>query len=684
MRRRIAGWPLLLSFGVSSFLALAVVAVVLQHALRGMVEDRAVEEAVRAAEFAAHVGLEPVLPEDARGRVLEGADRRALDAAVASGLGHGVLTRIKIIDPEGFVVYSDDPRAQGRRNQSTPFLRQVVSSGVANHKFADTSGSSHAGERGLGELMEVYVPLRAAGRGPVTVVAELYVPFDERRRTAEQDSTRLAAMLLGGLVFLWLVLYRLVEAASRRLHGELARNEHQALHDALTGLPNRALLFQRTEAVLAGGPGRRAGVLLLDLDRFKEVNDTLGHHVGDRLLVEVAQLLSAELAPVGLREPVTLARLGGDEFAVLVPEVEREEDLELLAHRLVEVLRRPVSLDGVDVSVGASVGVVLAPHDGDSPELLLQRADVAMYTAKRASAPVARYAAEADQYSPERLTMVGELRQALAAGDLELHFQPKAQTSTGEVRGFEALLRWSHPRRGTVPPDVFVPLAESTGLIDEMTLFVVERALEQCAAWAAAGHELSVAVNVSVRNLGDVRFPERVARILRGSGVPASRLVLELTESAFMTDPATAMQVLHALKSVGVGLSIDDYGSGYSSLAYIRELPVDELKIDREFVRWLAERERDRAIVRSTVDLGRNLGLRVVAEGVEDRAAWAVLADAGCEQVQGYFLSRPLPARDVLPWLAGHDAAAVSGRRDAGQHRSGQQVPALASPPAPR
>ncbi len=660
MRRELGRLPLVVVFGVVSLLAMTVVAGVLHTALRGMIEERAVSEAIRAGEFAAHVGLRPVLPDELIGAKLDEDARRRVDEAVASGLGNGVLTRVKVFDREGLILYSDNPDVIGtRRPTDDPFWRRLVDDDLAGHKFADTDRGDHAGERHLGQLMEVFVPLHDEP-GQVVGVAELYVPFDRVQAGIVADTTRLVVLLVGGLAFLWLVLFRLVQVVSRQLRRELERNEYQALHDALTGLPNRTLLFDRVDRAIseADRHGTQVGVLLLDLDRFKEVNDTLGHHNGDRLLVEVASRLRGVL-----RSADTLVRLGGDEFAVLVPDVDGDADVGALARRLVEVLKRPVDIDGLSVAVGVSVGIALHPEDGTTPQVLLQRADVAMYVAKTSHLHFARYSEDADHYSPERLALLGELRHALERDELALYFQPKADTRTGRVHGLEALLRWHHPERGLIPPDVFIPLAEHTGLIDEVTPFVVEQALTECARWGAAGHDVSVSVNVSVRNLVDRGFPDRVAELLTASGVPASRLVLELTESALMTDPDTALDVLNALKAVGVVLSIDDYGSGYSSLAYLQQLPVDELKIDRQFVRQLGERDKDRAIVRSTVDLGRNLGLLVVAEGVEDQAAWDTLAEAACDVVQGYFLSRPIPAGDVLAWLDRYDPAERAGDR---------------------
>jgi diguanylate cyclase len=650
VRARLARMPITPVFGVFSLVAMIVVALALQASLRSMIEDRAIADAVRSSDFVTQVALEPILgPALARGEVTW-EESNQVDEALASGLRHGVLARMKVFDTTGEVRYSDDRSVVGQTYDLSASLKGVLAGGDSVHELAETGDPVHAGERGLGQLMEVFVPLRRPGTGEIVGLVELYVPFAPIEESVADDTRTLVSMLILGLAFLWLLLVWLVSRSSRRLRRLLAVHTHQARHDALTDLPNRGVLFERTERAL-GFARRRGGsvaVLLIDLDRFKEVNDTLGHHNGDRLLLEVASRFSRVLGPTH-----TLARLGGDEFAVLLPEVSDEGMAEDVAERLLAVLDRPVDLDGLTVSVGGSVGIALAPRDGDDADVLLQRADVAMYTAKESRGPIAHYRVEDDRYSRDRLALISELRGALEAGQLTLHFQPKADVGSGRVNGMEALLRWEHPERGLIPPTEFIPIVEHTGLIDVVTPYVVARALEECWSWSAAGHDLRVSVNVSVRNITDRSFPERVARLLSQSGVSAGRLILEITENALMTEPETGLEVIRELKALGVSLSIDDYGSGYSSLAYLQGLPVDELKIDRQFVQHLATRRTDHAIVRSTIELGQNLGLLVVAEGVEDASTWNVLAELACDQVQGFHLSRPMPAHEVLAWMAG-------------------------------
>jgi diguanylate cyclase (GGDEF)-like protein/PAS domain S-box-containing protein len=423
----------------------------------------------------------------------------------------------------------------------------------------------------------------------------------------------------------------------------------QAFTDQLTGLPNRALLQDRTQQALrlAGRQGLTTALLLLDLDRFKEVNDTLGHHHGDLLLQQVAERVHGSL-----RSSDTVARLGGDEFAVLLPQVAGVQEATVVADKLSAAIEAPFTVDGLTLDVDASIGVAVYPdHAGDANQLL-QRADVAMYAAKATHAGYAVYDPTLDQHNPRRLGLLGQLRRALAAGELVVHYQPKADVRSARILGVEALVRWQHPEQGLLGPGEFVPLAETTGLIRPLTSYVLDAALRQCRTWLDAGHELSVAVNLSTRCLLDLTLPDQIIGLLEETAVAPERLVLEITESAIMTDPTRALEILNRLHTLGVQLAIDDFGTGYSSMAYLKSLPVDELKVDRSFVKHLRDNQSDAVIVRSTVDLGHNLGLRVVAEGVEDEATWQELATLGCDSVQGYFLARPMPVAELVAWLA--------------------------------
>ncbi len=437
-----------------------------------------------------------------------------------------------------------------------------------------------------------------------------------------------------------------VQDVTERVRAEEALR-HQARHDALTGLPNRALLHERMAAALGEAPDapRPLALLLLDLDGFKEVNDTFGHERGDTLLRQVTERLRG-----AVRGDDTVARLGGDEFAVLLPGADAAGAARVTAD-IRAALDTPLHIEGQALQVGASVGIALCPAHGADGTTLLRRADVAMYTAKRGRTGHATYDPAQDQHSPERLPLVGELRAAIERGALALHYQPQVDLASGRLCGVEALVRWPHPERGLVPPERFIPLAEQTSLIAPLTDWVLAEAVRQGRAWQRAGLLLGVSVNLSMWNLHDPALPERVAGLLREHSLPSAWLRLELTESALMADPERAMDVLTRLAGLGVRLAVDDFGSGYSSLAYLKTLPVDELKVDKGFVRELATDETDAAIVASTVALGHALGLRVVAEGIEDRATWDLLAGMGCDVAQGYYLSRPLTADALARWL---------------------------------
>lgn len=425
--------------------------------------------------------------------------------------------------------------------------------------------------------------------------------------------------------------------------------EHQAHHDSLTGLPNRAALYRTLQETirLSAHTRERFALIILDLDRFKEVNDTLGHHTGDTLLRHIAGRLVKPL-----RRTDMIARLGGDEFAVILTPAGDHAEIKTIADRLQKTLDAPIELDGMTLDIGASIGVAYFPEDSTDATELVQKADIAMYTAKNNDMPVAFYDRSKDRTSVRHLTLSGELKRAIEENQLTLYFQPKVDVASREISGVETLLRWQHPEHGFVPPDEFVTLAERTGLIGKLTEWVLESAIAQCGRWHRAGLDLDVGINLSVRNLQDNCLPRLVADLLRKHGVPAASVVLEITESAIMADPERARAVIDELNDLGLKLSIDDFGTGYSSLGYLKRLPVHEIKIDRSFVIDMLESENDRVIVKSTVDLAHNLGLSVVAEGVENAETLDALQALGTDVAQGYFISKPLPPADFEAWLA--------------------------------
>ncbi len=438
---------------------------------------------------------------------------------------------------------------------------------------------------------------------------------------------------------------------ARDITAQMAMEEtlrHQALHDALTDLPNRTYLCKRIDQALLNAARKQNSValLMMDLDRFKEINDTFGHQYGDILLQQVSTRLVEAVGNVG-----TIARLGGDEFAILLPQID-EESTRIVAEQLRTVLEEPFIIANHPLHVEASIGIVLYPTHGSDALTLMRRADVAMYAAKNAHESIAFYdITHDDQQSAGRLALIGALRQAITANELMLYYQPKVNLKTGIASSVEALARWQHPVYGFVPPDQFITLAEQTGLINPLTDWVLETAVKQCSAWHQAGLDLSIAVNLSSWNLRDVTLPDTIMHLLERYTVPPHLLRVELTESAIMTDADRALEVLERLSKLGIHISVDDFGTGYSSLAYLKRLPIDELKIDRSFVQHMTEVEADATIVRSTVMLAHSLGLQIVAEGVEDQATWHCLANFNCDIAQGYYMSRPIPAGEIEKWL---------------------------------
>jgi len=466
----------------------------------------------------------------------------------------------------------------------------------------------------------------------------------------------------------------------------LDRMQHEALHDVLTGLANRTkfrdaaqqCLHQIQSGALAG-----FAVLLVDLDGFKEVNDSLGHHHGDALLVHVAQVLVRAASP-----PATVARLGGDEFAVLLPDAADSAVAVAVAEQVHRELASPVVIEDIEVQIRASVGVALAPAHAREVSALLRAADSAMYAAKTQNGGTQVHtdrSAEPSATDPSRQTTLGllaELRRAIACGDVGIHVQPQARATTGDVFAVEALVRWNHPERGVLAPSEFLPLADRHGLMHDLTAVVLARAVAAATTWRAVGLDLGVSVNLSARSLLDERTLPMVVSALEDSALPPSRLTLEITEDSVISDPETAIALLEELRAVGVRLSVDDFGTGYSSLSYLRRLPVDEVKIDRSFIAHLSHDTHDLLIARSIIDLGNNLSLDVVVEGVEDQETWNHLADLGCHAIQGYHLARPMPVGDLQPWLHGYTSYRRAIARPAPLPRQGRRRTGMPAGPA--
>jgi len=424
--------------------------------------------------------------------------------------------------------------------------------------------------------------------------------------------------------------------------------ENMAFTDALTGMPNRVLFYDRLEqaTLTSSRYNTQYAVMMMDLNRFKNINDTLGHHIGDQMLKTVGERLQ-----LILRKSDTIARLGGDEFSALLPAVDGDENATIVAQKIINALNEPISVEGHSLSVGISIGIVRCPLDGHNSSLLMQRADIAMYHAKREGLGFVFYDDSMNNDNLFELTMESELRQAVESKNFQLYYQPKIDIQQGNVTGAEALIRWTHDEHGFISPEKFIPLAEQTGLIQPLTEWVLEHALSQCAAWHASNINIGISVNLSAFSLNDIHLLDTIRHALAKAKIEPHWLTLELTETAIMADADRALTTLSRLNSMGVRLSVDDFGTGYSSLAYLKRFPVDEIKIDKSFVMDMLEDVSDAVIVRSTIDLAHNMGMKVVAEGIETQEAWDTLAELGCNIGQGYHMCRPCPSVDFEEWL---------------------------------
>ncbi|HEY0126324.1 MAG TPA: EAL domain-containing protein [Blastococcus sp.] len=668
--RRVRTTSLLTRFGAVSLVLTMAVGAVLSSVLGSAIETRARQQAEDAALMAVRLGLQPqVTPTDLRtgfdAERLAGVEEAVDEAAEGFGAADPGLAafdpvELKIFDRDRTIVYhSENPELVGQTSQSGELGAAL--DGYVVSGFAHSADDGAASEDGDHRLLEVYVPLQYEGAEHPDGVIELYLPYAPVAAAVAEDVRTMTIALAASLTVFYLVAFRLIASASTKLRRQkealqssAERDRHQATHDALTGLPNWELLRDRLAHGLAAASRSdgEVALLLIDLDRFKEINDTLGHSYGDKLLCQVGPRLQSVL-----REGDTVARLGGDEFAVLLPLVGGVSEAEQVAARLREALHRPFEVEGhadvLALDVEASVGIAISPWHGTDTEALLRNADIAMYVAKELKAGAVVFEPDQHVAAPTRLTVLGDLRRALeGTGELFLHYQPKYTLDGERIEGLEALLRWQHPTQGPIPPGDFIPAAEGTGIILRLTEHVLELSLAQLRTWMDAGHEVPVAVNLSTRCLLDAGLPGIVARLLAQHGVPARLLRLEVTESAVMADAARCMEVLQRLHDLGVKLSIDDFGTGYSSMAYLRRLPVDELKVDRSFVLGMTTTAHDAVLVRTAIDLGHNLGLTVVAEGVEGAEHVSALRDLGCDIAQGYHYARPMGGEQMSELLA--------------------------------
>lgn len=619
------------------------------------IDQAAIDDGAALVQTISDSGVEPFLEGHPLSEGLNARERYSLMMSTGNLLDEGRVLRLRVRDIDGRIMFdAANPTAPpGDEIVDQEVLEAIAGEAVVGLTTvgADSIDATNMdGVEGTSAI-ESYVALYAAASPDEPVGAlEVYLPFAPIEQVREDSLRRMQLTLVAGLAVLWLALALVVWSVTRRIHRQSERHEHLALHDTLTGLPNRALYADRVESALAAArrSGTDVGLAVVDLDRFKEVNDSLGHQNGDAFLRLVAERMAAAIRPGD-----TLARLGGDEFGIVLPGAS-EATMEHILERVQDALGEETELAGVPVSAEASIGYAIWPLDAGDAETLQQRADIALYTAKEARAAVVRYHEGIDEFDPQRLGLVAELKRAIVANDLVLHYQPKIDMLTGNVVAFEALVRWEHPTRGTLPPMDFIPIAESTGLITPLTKWVVDAALEQLATWSVTTPigplvpDLAMAVNVSARNLREENLAAWIFERLEAHNIEPHRLVLEITETSFATDPVRATHLLEVLSAGGVRVSLDDFGQGYTSLGSLGRLPVSELKIDRGFIWAMQASAEDRAIVASVIQLGHQLGLSVVAEGVETEAMLDDLRRLGCDTVQGFLFSPPVPANKAL------------------------------------
>ncbi len=628
---------------VSSAIALLVAGAVMIAYTNRYALDRAEANASMHTSFVARTIVRDRLHRADFERPITGRRRAILDRLFSTEVLVDGALRVKLYRRDGHVTYSNAHDLIGTR-PGEQTVENVFRTGQA---ATDVSHLNDEGGRGPNtKALETYAPVYL--RGKRVGVMEIYQDYGPVASAAASSLWPVAAVLCVVLFVLYISLFPLLRRVTRRLRRQVEEIEHQAMHDSLTGLPNRVLFRDRLEQALHGArrnPGEVA-VMFLDLDRFKEVNDTLGHESGDILLREVGQRLAHSL-----RAGDSVARLGGDEFAVLASGLDDADDALVVARKLRQAVEWPFTLRGLTLEVEASIGIAIFPEHGADIDTLLRHADVAMYQSKEAHSGAGIYSPERDVYSPDRLKLLGELRRAIEQGELVLHYQPKISLRTSEVVGFEALVRWQHPEQGLLGPERFLPFAEHTGLVKPLTRYVMREAVRSCARWQALGLDTGVAVNLSGRDLLDLHLPDEVRLLLNETGIEPGRLELEITENIILSDPVRTRTILGRLKDLGVRLAIDDFGSGYSSLGYLKRLPLDVLKIDKSFVMSMMADDDSAAIVRSTIDLAHNLGLEVVAEGVATEHISSVLAGLHCDAAQGFYFSAPIAESEVAPWM---------------------------------
>lgn len=610
-------------------------------------------------------------------------DQTQKDAVAAATSGFGDrLVELRLWALDGSLIYSSAEKTETGFPDGDR-LDLVTTGGEPSARVITDVRGAGTGDDGGTEryVLDVYVPVSAddvddpdPARGSAVIgAAEVMLDHTAAGAALSEAVRTLALVVAIGLLALWTVLFRTVWTASRRLQATALENARLALLDSLTGLPNRRMLAERMRRTIleAEETGSRVGLMLLDIDRFKDINDSLGHDRGDELLEQVAERLRG-----ALRDDDVVARLGGDEFAILLPDVRSVANAERLARRVRGLFVPPFMLGELPLHVDTSVGVACLPDHATDPSSLMRTADVAMYAAKHHRTGVSVYSADEDDSSPARLVLLGDLHRALtpapgAPRELRMHYQPKIELATGRTVGLEALMRWVHPTRGVLPPTTFIPLAEQSGLIHDVTRYALTECVTQLAAWRAEGRATPVAVNLSAHDVTTVAVVDLIESLLEEHTVPADLLEVEITETALVADPSRVVPVLERLGALGIRVAIDDFGIGNTSISQLRDLPVDELKIDRLFVSDLGVdgREGSEVVVQAMVDLAHSFDLRVVAEGVEDEPTAVILRRLGVDQAQGYLYSQAVPADDLRL-----TPSVPRPRRDRGAPRGGVAV----------
>ena len=630
---------LVLRFAVVLSLTLALASALILVVVRSFAVSQAERAATNQASLVAATLLRHEVESGDFAGPVRGPRRQELDTLFRTNLVASDILGVSLVRNDGLVTYSTDHRLIGTQG-SGAFAAEAAAGTIVS--TTSTTRGPNAGKKQL----ETYAPVgeRAGGLGAAAIV-QSYEPIE---RDAHQALLWVGGVLEGLLLVLFAIFVPLLARVTRRIQKQIEKIHRQGFYDELTGLPNRAHLHERLELAIARAreDGRRLGVLLLDVDRFREINDTLGHDAGDEVLRQAGARLAALVDQASF-----LAHPAGDEFAVVI-EYREEADVDALAARLRATLERPLAAGDIPVAVEGSVGVALYPRDGQDAETLLRHAEVAMYTAKEWRVGVVSYSPAVDPHDPQQLSLVAELREAAVRGELIPFYQPKMELATGRVAGFEVLTYWQHPVRGLLPPGAFIPVAERTGTIRYLSRAVFGAAVQQRAEWSRYGSDLEMAVNLTAVDFIDLELPNQLTGLLEEHGVDAQSICLEITESSIMADPERTHSVLERLAAIGFRLSIDDFGTGHSSLAYLKNLPVHEVKIDRSFISGMAASPQDRMIVRATVDLAHSLGLTVVAEGVETREVQALLRGFGCDTAQGFLYARPLPAAEIEAALA--------------------------------